>query len=428
MQNTPQPTKKDHWLAKRTPFFYGWIILPISIIAAVFTSPGQTFMVSIFNPSFRETLDLSLTELTGAYMIGTLLASLPQSYIGVWADRLGIRKVLLMIVSLFSLACVFISQVNSLPMLFLAFFFLRLLGQGALELMSVNMLPMWFNKTLGTISGVRNVAVNLLIGAIPLGVLGLINRIGWRNTYVLAGAVVFSIMLPIAIFFYINRPEEIGQTLDGKTNQAIEDENNANASIPETALNLKAALKTRAFWILSMTWFAWAGIATAITFNLLPIFTAKGLTEEQAASTFIILMVISSLFQIVGGALADRIPLNRLAFGGPVLYSAAIVALITVPASAVVLAYTLILGVGQGMFGGLGTTVWVRYFGREHLGKIRGAVWTAGVAGSSIGPFLMGVSYDTFGDFFISLVVCAVFMFGLAIANLWATPPRMAKI
>jgi MFS-type transporter involved in bile tolerance (Atg22 family) len=258
--------------------------------------------------------------------------------------------------------------------------------------------------------------------------LGLINRIGWRNTYVLAGAVVFSIMLPIAIFFYINRPEEIGQILDGKTNQAIEDENNANASIPETALNLKAALKTRAFWILSMTWFAWAGIATAITFNLLPIFTAKGLTEEQAASTFIILMVISSLFQIVGGALADRIPLNRLAFGGPMLYSAAIVALITVPASAVVLAYTLILGVGQGMFGGLGTTVWVRYFGREHLGKIRGAVWTAGVAGSSVGPFLMGVSYDTFGDFFISLVVCAVFMFGLAIANLWATPPRMAKI
>jgi MFS family permease len=428
MQTTPLPTKTDHWLAKRTPFFYGWIILPISIIAAVFTSPGQTFMVSIFNPSFRETLDLSLTELTGAYMFGTLLASLPQSYIGVWADRLGIRKVLLAIVSLFSLVCVFIAQVNSLPMLFLAFFFLRLLGQGALELMSQNMLPMWFRKSLGTISGVRNVAVNLLVGAIPLGVLGLINRIGWRNTYVLAGAVVFTILMPIVIFFYITRPEEIGQTVDGDAGEANADENPTDPATPENALDLKSALRTRAFWILSMTWFAWAAIATAITFNLLPIFTAKGLTEEQAASTFIILMVISSLFQIVGGALADRIPLNRLAFGGPFLYSAAIVALITVPASAVVLVYTLILGVGQGMFGGLGTTVWVRYFGREHLGKIRGAVWTAGVAGSSIGPFLMGVSYDTFGDFFISLVVCAVFMFGLAFANLWATPPSRGEI
>ena len=135
-------------------------------------------------------------------------------------------------------------------------------------------------------------------------------------------------------------------------------------------------------------------------------------------------MFISSLLQIFGGALADRIPLNRLAFGGPFLYSAAIVALITVPASAVVLVYTLILGVGQGMFGGLGTTVWVRYFGREHLGKIRGAVWTAGVAGSSVGPFLMGVSYDHFGDFTFSLIATAVIMFGLSFANLWATPPK----
>jgi MFS family permease len=423
MQNTILPTKTDHWLAKRTPFFYGWIILPISIIAAVFTSPGQTFMVSVFNPSFRETLDLSLTQLTGAYMFGTFLASLPQSYIGVWADRLGIRKVLITIVSLFSLACVFISRANSLPMLFLAFFFMRLLGQGALELMSVNMLPMWFRKYLGTISGVRNVAVNLLIGAIPLGVLGLINRIGWRSTYVLAGAVVFSIMLPLAVFFFINRPEEIGQIVDGDGPKSKADETQSDAT-PEISLDLKTALKTRSFWILSMTWFAWAGIATAITFNLLPIFTAKGLTEAQAASTFAILMVISSLFQIVGGALADRIPLNKLAFGGPTLYAAAIVALIYVPPSAVVLVYTLILGVGQGMFGGLGTTVWVRYFGREHLGKIRGAVWTAGVAGSSVGPFLMGVSYDAFGDFFLSLVVCAVFMFALGIANLWATPPK----
>ena len=148
--------KSNLWLAKRTNFFYGWIILPISTLVAFFTSPGQTYMVSVFNPSLRDALDLSLTELTGAYMFGTVLASLPQTYIGQLADRIGIRKTLFIIVALFSLACVFIAQVSSLPMLFLSFFFLRMLGQGALELLSVNMLPMWFRNTLGTVSGIKN--------------------------------------------------------------------------------------------------------------------------------------------------------------------------------------------------------------------------------------------------------------------------------
>ena len=126
-------SRNNHWFARRTNFYYGWIILPISILGAFLTSPGQTYMVSVFNPSLREALDLSLSQLTGAYMLGTLLASLPQSYIGQWADRVGIRKMLFLITSLFSLACVFISQATSLPMLFLGFFFLRMFGQGALE-------------------------------------------------------------------------------------------------------------------------------------------------------------------------------------------------------------------------------------------------------------------------------------------------------
>jgi len=414
-------SKINYWLAKRTNFFYGWIILPISTLAAFFTSPGQTYMVSVFNPSLREALDLSLTQLTGAYMFGTVLASLPQTYIGQWADRIGIRKTIFIIATLFSLACVFISQVSSLLMLFISFFFLRMLGQGALELLSVNMLPMWFRNTLVTVSGIKNVVVNLLIGVVPISILALIGNVGWRKTYILAGASVFLILLPIIYFFYINRPEEIGQTIDG------DDSSNSPESVdldaPEKEFNLKEAMRTRAYWILTLSWFAWAAIATAITFNLLPIFTAKGLTEEQAAASFTILMVVSAIFQIFGGMIADRVQLRWMSFGAMGFYGLAIGALIYIPDGSVVLVYTLILGMAQGLFGGLGNTVWVRYFGREHLGKIRGSVWTAAVAGSSVGPFIMGITYDLSGDFFISLAGFAVILFGLAIAGIWATPP-----
>jgi MFS family permease len=134
-------------------------------------------------------------------------------------------------------------------------------------------------------------------------------------------------------------------------------------------------------------------------------------------------MVVSAVFQIGGGMVADRVPLRWMTFGALGLYAVAIGALIYVPSAYVVWVYIFILGLAQGLFGGLGNTVWVRYFGRKHLGKIRGSVWTAAVAGSSVGPFLMGISYDLSGDFFISLASFAVVLFGLAIAGLWATPP-----
>jgi len=424
MTSTTLPITKSHWLAKRLGFYYGWLIVPVAILSTFATSPGQTYMVSVFNPSFREALSLSLSQLTGAYMLGTILASIPQPYIGYWSDRVGIRRMLILVVVLFSLACVFISQVNSLFMLTLAFFFLRLFGQGALELLSTNMLPMWFRERLGKVAGIKNVVGRLLIGSVPIGVLAIIKQVGWRGTYMLAGAVVLGVMLPVALFIYVGRPEDIGEEIEGVDSPQEPVNVKLRTSAPVKDFTLKEAMESRAYWILVLSWIAWAAIATAITFNLLPIFTELGLSEEAAAGMFSLLMIASAIFQILGGALADSVDLKWLVSGALGLYSLAVGALILMPPTMAIMAYTLTLGIGQGLFGGLGNTVWVRYFGRTHLGKIRGSVWTASVAGSSIGPFLMGLAFDRFGNFRFSLIVVASVLAVLAVAGLWATLPK----
>ena len=357
-------------------------------------------------------------------MLGTILASVAQPYIGYWSDRAGIRRTLIIVVVLFSLACIFIAQANSLFMLTLSFFFLRMFGQGALELLSTNMLPMWFRERLGRVSGLKNVIVRLLIGTIPISVLALIKQVGWRETYMLAGGVVLGVMLPLALFIYIGRPEDIGERVEGGYTTTVPVNSRLRHSALEEDFTLKEAMRSRAYWILVLSWIAWAAITTAITFNLLPIFTELGLSEEAAAGMYSLLMVTSAVFQIMGGALADRIALKWLTSGSLGLYSLSVCALVLLPPAAAMLAYTLMLGIASGLFGGLSNTVWVRYFGRTHLGKIRGSVWTASVAGSSIGPFLMGLFFDRFGDFRFSLIVVASILAVLAIAGLWATPPK----
>ncbi len=425
MTQAIQLKKTDHWLAKRLPFYYGMMITPVSIITIVATSPGQTLMISVFNPRFLADLNISLSQLSWAYMVGTLLASLPQSYLGNWMDKIGWQKMLVTVTILFSLACFYTSFVQNLFMLFTAFLFLRMLGQGALNLIGSNMLAMWFKERLGTIAGISGVLVSLLIGLVPLGALTLINQVGWRKTYIISGGIVLAVMLPISIFIYVSRPEDIGEIVDGrnrinsKENYELDElENNRNS------FSLVEAMKTRSFWILTLIASFWAAIATAITFNILPIFTGKGLTDLQAAATFTYLSIIVAVTRVVGGYLADKISLNILTVIAVLSYAFGTFALFILPNSIVVITYILFTGIAQGFLSGVFSTIWVRYYGRKNLGKINGVVWTATAASSSVGPLLIGISFDHFGDYQFSLMIVAIFFLILSISSFWATPPK----
>ena len=106
-------SEKD-WIASRVPFFYGWVMLPVVLALNVASSPGQTYGISVFNPHIRSELGLSHSEISGAYTLGTLLASLPMVLVGTMMDRFGPRVVLAGVVSLFGLTCVGFSHATGL--------------------------------------------------------------------------------------------------------------------------------------------------------------------------------------------------------------------------------------------------------------------------------------------------------------------------
>ncbi len=409
-------------LAKRLPFYYGWIMLPIAMLAAVVTSPGQTFGVSIFNPYFRDALGLSHSQLTGAYMIGTLLAALPQPYIGGLMDRFGIRRVMFFVVLLLGLACFFMAQVQTLLMLFLAFFGLRLLGQGALSLLANNTLAMWFQVKLGTVSGMMNAGVAASLALVPLLIVFLLNYLDWRSTYAVLGVLVWLIMLPLLLFLFRNRPEEVGQLVDGRsTTQTPRISKNTEN---ETTLTLRAAQHTRAYWIMLLLSAVFGLIVTAIFFNIVPIFNDHGLTDANAAATYTIIAIALATTQLIGGVLADHVRLNWLAAVCTAFITTGIFMLSRVDSVVLAQIYALCIGIGQGLFGAVNNTLWVRYYGRAHLGKIRGSIAMATVAGSSAGPFIMGATYDLFGSYQISLTLFIAVLIPLIFAAFWATPPK----
>ncbi|HSH02964.1 MAG TPA: MFS transporter [Anaerolineae bacterium] len=415
----PIPHITHHHWPQKLPFFYGWIMLPLAIITMVATGPGQTFIISVFNPFWRESLNLTHSQLTGAYMLGTLIAATPQPFIGKWMDQWGIRRVILLVITGLGLACLLASQAQNLLMLLLAFIFLRMFGQGALSLLANNILAMWFRQRLGLVSALQSIGVSALNGLIPSAILWFTYQYGWRWSYAFLGLTVWLGLTPLIIIIFRNKPEDIDQLLDGQTILP-------NLTINPTPTNdftLAMARRTPAFWIMLTATAAWGMIATAVYFNIIPLFTSQGLSEEAATATYATLSFATIIVQLLTGFLADRIPLRWLIASGLLSICLAVFSLTQLHSILVGHAYALFMGTGQALFGVSGNTLWARYYGRAHLGRIRSTVWMAVVASSSVGPFFMGFLYDQLNSYQIPLFLFIIILIPITLAMFWATPP-----
>jgi OFA family oxalate/formate antiporter-like MFS transporter len=397
--------------------FYGWAMLPLSMLVMIATCPGQTFGITYFNAKFRTAFDLSQTQLSATYLVATVIASLALPYLGGLSDRYGLKRSIIMAVSALALTCALASQVQGVVTLFIMFTLLRMIGPGMMSLLANNTLATWFDRRLGMVSGMMQVAMACAIATVPMGIVYLINTFGWRGAYIALAAILGVGLVPLLLFFYRESPAAFGQLPDGARRH-----NDEQFELATWGLDVQQAMQHRAYWILLMATAMWALIGTGLIFHLDAIFQGYGLGIQQSTRAIGYMAAAMATMQILGGLLADRIPLRWLVVNAVGLIGVSCAMLATQDLRLLSASY-ITYGLGQGLMTIIAGTSWARYFGRAHLGKIRGTSLTAAIAGSSLGPLVMGISTDYLGGFAPSLWIFAGFAGIISIAGFWATPP-----
>ncbi len=410
-------------LAGRLPFFYGYVMIPVAMFVQIATSPGQTFAVSAFTPSFREALQISDSRLSLAYMLGTLFAAIPLALVGPMSDRWGLKGITLSAVMGLSGACYLASKAGGFFSLLAVFFLLRFLGQGSLSLLSANSIAMWFRTRMGRVSAVMSVGTAIAFAWIPEWISRSIAAIGWRATYQAMAVIVLLVMLPMIVVLFRDRPEDVGQAVDGvRSSDGPQGDNESLRHAPRS-LTMSQAIRCRSFSILAATNAVWAMAGTGVVFYLFTLCADRGFATEVPANLFKTLGLSMLAMQLLGGVLADFLSLNKLLGVGTVMLSVGLGVICAADTELALHGFAGLFGGGQGLLLAVGAVVWVRYFGRAHLGSIRGAVWCCTVAGSGCGPLVMGVSRDYSGGFGPALAAFFTAMCVLALAAWWATPP-----
>ena len=401
----------------KVPFFYGWVVWGFSTLGILFSIPGQTMGLAVFTDSFIEVLGLTRTELSLAYLVGTVGSSLFLARAGRWYDLFGGRTMITISSLVLSLMIVYISFVDSLSTMlggssFISFFLImigyfgvRFFGQGILTSCSRNVLLLWFVKKRGLVGGIRNVFVSLGFSIAPLFLAGLISLYGWRESlWILAalGGFGFSLM---AFIFIRDNPQSCGMRADGVDSESQEE-------IQEEAESLTLYLVKRnpIFWIYSLSLSMHALFGTAIVFHIVSIFEEVGKGKAEAFSYFIPAAIFSTTSNLLASWAADKINLKPILIIMLLSFCVGSLGFINLEKDWGFWVLAFGFGVGGGLWGVISNLTFIRFFGPKHLGEISGFSTSLTVFASAIGPAAFSLGFDYFGNYAAPAKICLGFL------------------
>ncbi len=414
---------KTSRLISALPFYYGWVILAAGTLGIVMMGPSQTFTVGVFLDYLIADLAVSRANMSLLYGLATLSASLLLPITGRLTDRYGARRMVLGVVIGLGLASFWMSWAPGLAAIFAGMLALRFFGFGSLQLVSNNVIAQWFIRRRGFVMGLSGLSLPVGLVIFPVLSQYLINQLGWRGAWVALGLLVWVVMLPVGGFLFKDRPEQYGLSPDGDAPPG-DSQPTGSSSTPETNWTLPEARRTGAFWIFAVALSTMTMILAGLVFHQISLFEVRGLSREIAVAAFNITALFSAISNIGMGRLLDRYSARLLLSLVMLLLAATMVLVLVMHSPWQAFVYAAMQGLVSGCFRVMDATVWPKYYGRLHLGSIKGATMLGIIGATSLGPYPLGLSLDTFGSYAPVLLSLLALPLAIAVLALFVQRPE----
>jgi len=384
----------------------GWVVVFAAMIGlGLGLSPMPFYTIGMFAPELQKEFGWSFAALMGSITVQSFVVMATGPMAGFAVDRFGARPVALVSMVLFGLCFMSLSLSSGHLWLYYAqWVLMSTLGAGTLTATWTHTVNGWFEKRRGLALGLASTGTGITGFLIKPFAAWLIGEWGWRWAFAVIGLLPIVIGLPVVWLLFRER-----ETVRGGHLLETADAVDAAAIIShEPGMTLKAALRHRSFWIMTVAFLLIAFALTAPTPNLENILRTRHFTLPQigAITASFGLSVIAG--RIIGGWLLDR-------FWAP---GCAVIVLLAPLAGNWLLARPVIdattatlsvisLGLGAGFEFDLLAYLIARYFGRRAYGTIYGCFYTVIAFGGGLGPVVYGRAFDLIGRYDLALTAGA---------------------
>lgn len=382
-----------------------------------------TLNFGLFVRPMGDELGISRATFGWAQSVRSFAGALTSPWIGRIIDKYGARWLLAGATFATALAMLALGGIQSGWQMVLLFGVIGLTGFAAPGSLVTSVPVMkWFETKRGR--AVAMLSLGIPIGALlllPLTQL-LIDHLGWRMAWVVLGTFGAVVIIPLSIIFVRRQPEDMGLVVDGG-----EPGDPDNPTPPDTvSLTLAEAIRTPAFWALTIVFSLVSMSIGTIGLHRMPAFIDRGIDALDVALATSLDAIFAGVATFGMGMISERYPSKYLGAFGFVLLSIASVVTIYATTTPMMYFSMAIFGLGIGGMMFLQNVVWAEYFGRLHLGAIRGAVMPITLIVGGIGAPLAGYVRDATGTYDIVWWVGAVLLFVGAVVVVLTKPPQGA--
>jgi MFS family permease len=387
------------------PFFYGWIIVAISMIAGFFSAGVSNITMAVVLKPISDDLGWSRSLTAAAVTMGALLGGALSPFFGPVADRMGPRVLLPSGGALVGLFAIGVS-LSTEPWHFYATF---VPARALTEFLLCGIVPFtavanWFHLK-------RPRAMGLVAMSVPLGASALsliygffVAGYGWRSAFLALGVALWGLVVIPGAIFLRRQPEDLGLAPDGVWAEARQDDlpvpgGEREAAVSERSWTRGDAMRTPALWLLVTSTFL-ASLATGgIAFHTVAYFTDVTIAPPVAAGALSVMALSGAMGNGLWGALAERMEPRRLSVATMVLSASAVALLTQVSGPLAAYVFAVLFGVNARGAAVLTQILLARYFGRRSYGAISSILDPFHKGGLGLGALFAGMAFDFAGNY-----------------------------
>ena len=423
MRSPPRPSPPALWPPR---FYYGWGIVSASTVIAFAQTPMYGAVLSVFVTPISEDLGWTRAEISTAFAIGSLCGAAGAAAIGSRLDRYGARMAIV------AAGLAITASLAGLALMREVWQFWALFGIGrTAALTGVNLGTMvavgnWFTRKRARAVAFLSIGLRSGQALVPLAIATpLIIAYSWRHAYAALAAMTLVLIVIPGWLFIRRRPEDYGMLPDGAPAGEADSQRADGADAGgEVSFTLAEARRTPAFWLLTVSTMIVFFVQTAVNVHAVPSVETRGAPREFSGAFVFVIMGTAAVSAYGWGALMDKFHVRWGAALATALSCVAMGMLILADDIPTAVAFGVVFGLGTGGWTVAQVVLFANYFGRRHLGAIRGLSQLLSGPVAATGPILAGWVYDVRESYTLAFAVFLGALVAALVAVSLAKPPR----
>lgn len=366
-----------------------WQLLLFGFVMTFSSSLGQTYFIGLFSGEIRADLGLSHGDFGAVYSAATLASAIILLWSGALIDRMDLRRFSYVVTAGLAIGCFIMAGSTGVVSLFISILVLRHLGQGLMSMAGATTMVRYLDRHKAKANALSGIGYSLSEAILPSLVIALLAVLSWRESWIF-WACVLLLLVPLLTMFLLRGHdarhtaylEAVAPDADGARVQS------------RKQWTRNEVIRDPLFYMFMPALLAQPMLFTGFMFHQVHLVEVKGWSLTVWGSIYLLYALVSTLFKLLTGIVADKvsalrlIPLMCLPFGLGFLLLAGSNGLW------VAVAFMSLMAITIGIYSTISSPFFSEMYGTLHLGSIKSVTTAAMVFASAIAPVLMGLLID----------------------------------